>query len=76
MPDWKEEIAERLRSLRLPPAREAEIAEELAQHVEDPTLPIDDVRTGTKIIDQALWAAKIGVALCRGRSTGSARTTR
>ncbi len=35
MPDWKEEIARRLRSLKLPPAREAEIVEEVAQHLED-----------------------------------------
>ena len=35
MPDWKEEIAMRLRSLKLAPPREAEITEELAQHLED-----------------------------------------
>ena len=35
MPDWKEEIAKRLASLKLPPAREAEIVEEVAQHLED-----------------------------------------
>jgi predicted permease len=35
MPDWKEEIARRLRSLKLAPAREAEIVEEVAQHLED-----------------------------------------
>jgi len=29
----------------------------------DPGLPVDDVRTGTKVIDQALWGAKIGVGL-------------
>lgn len=29
----------------------------------DPGLPVDDIRTGTKVIDQALWGAKIGVAL-------------
>jgi predicted permease len=29
----------------------------------DPALPVEDMRTGTKIIDQALWGAKIGVAL-------------
>jgi len=29
----------------------------------DPTLPMEDVRTGTKVIDQALWGAKIGVGL-------------
>ena len=35
MPDWKEEITRRLRSLNLSPTREAEIVEEVAQHLED-----------------------------------------
>jgi putative ABC transport system permease protein len=35
MPDWKEEIRKRVASLRLAPTREAEIVEELAQHLED-----------------------------------------
>ncbi len=35
MPDWKAEIAKRLAPLKLEPAREAEISEELAQHLED-----------------------------------------
>jgi predicted permease len=35
MPDWKSEIAKRLAGLRLPPEREAEIEEELSQHLED-----------------------------------------
>ncbi len=35
MPEWKEEIRRRLASLKLAPAREAEIVEELSQHVED-----------------------------------------
>jgi len=35
MPDWKSEVGERLRGLRLDPAREAEIVEELSQHLED-----------------------------------------
>ena len=29
----------------------------------DPTLPINDIRTGTKLIEQALWGAEIGVGL-------------
>ena len=29
----------------------------------DPGLPLEDMRTGTKIIDQALWWSKIGVSL-------------
>lgn len=35
MPDWKVEIARRLSALNLVPAREAEIAEELSQHLDD-----------------------------------------
>ena len=35
MPDWKEEITRRLEPLKLAPAREAEIVEEVAQHLED-----------------------------------------
>jgi predicted permease len=35
MPDWKLEIKERLASLRLEPARESEIVEELSHHLED-----------------------------------------
>jgi macrolide transport system ATP-binding/permease protein len=32
-------------------------------HTIDPGLPVEDIRTGTKIIDQALWWSKIGVGL-------------
>src|SRR5262249_51916018 len=35
MPDWKSEIRQRLASLQLEPAREAEIVEELSQHLDD-----------------------------------------
>jgi len=35
MPEWKDEIIERLASLKLEPMREAEIVEELAQHLDD-----------------------------------------
>src|SRR6266540_3188750 len=35
MPEWKKEIGERLAPLKLAPTREAEIVEELAQHLED-----------------------------------------
>jgi putative ABC transport system permease protein len=35
MTDWHREITSWLKDLRLPQAREAEIVEELAQHVED-----------------------------------------
>jgi predicted permease len=32
-------------------------------HSMDPGLPVEDIRTGTKVIDQALWGAKIGVGM-------------
>ena len=35
MPDWRAEVRRRLARLNLEPAREAEIVEELAQHLED-----------------------------------------
>jgi hypothetical protein len=35
MPEWKEEIRERLANLKLEPTREAEIVEELSQHLDD-----------------------------------------
>jgi putative ABC transport system permease protein len=35
VPDWKQEILKRLATLRLAPEREAEIVEELSQHLED-----------------------------------------
>jgi hypothetical protein len=35
MIDWKEEIRNRLAGVMLEPAREAEIVEELAQHLDD-----------------------------------------
>ncbi|HET9713468.1 MAG TPA: ABC transporter permease, partial [Pyrinomonadaceae bacterium] len=35
MPDWKKEVRKRLSGLNLAPAQEAEIVEELAQHLED-----------------------------------------
>ncbi|HEX5084679.1 MAG TPA: ABC transporter permease [Blastocatellia bacterium] len=35
MPEWKDEIKERLAGLNLEPTREAEIVEELSQHLED-----------------------------------------
>jgi predicted permease len=35
MPEWKPEILRRLAPLKLSPAREAEISEEIAQHLED-----------------------------------------
>src|SRR5688572_14577803 len=35
MPEWKDEIKDRLAGSKLEPAREAEIVEELSQHLED-----------------------------------------
>jgi putative ABC transport system permease protein len=35
MPEWKQEIAKRLSRLEIAPAREAEIVEELSQHLDD-----------------------------------------
>jgi putative ABC transport system permease protein len=35
MPDWKDEVKRRLRGLQVSPVNEAEIVEELAQHVDD-----------------------------------------
>ena len=35
MSDWKREITRRLTRLKLSPTREAEIVEEVAQHLED-----------------------------------------
>ena len=35
MPDWRDEIAKRLRDANLPPETEADIAEELSQHLDD-----------------------------------------
>ena len=35
MPEWKKEIRQRLADLKLAPPREAEIVEELAQHLDD-----------------------------------------
>ena len=32
-------------------------------HAADPDLPVDDIRTGTKVINQALWWAEIGVGM-------------
>ena len=35
MPDWRHDISARLAGLKLEPCREAEIVEELSQHLED-----------------------------------------
>lgn len=50
-----------LRSERDPSTILASVQEEI--HSLDPVLPVEDIRTGTKVIDQALWWSKIGVGL-------------
>jgi len=50
-----------LRSERDPSTILASVREEI--HSLDPVLPVEDIRTGTKVIDQALWWSKIGVGL-------------
>lgn len=50
-----------LRSERDPSTILSAVQEEI--HSLDPGLPVEDIRTGTKIIDQALWWSKIGVGL-------------
>jgi putative ABC transport system permease protein len=54
MPDWKDEITKRLRTLKLAPTREAEITEELAQHLED---RYKELVTGGAAEDEARRAA-------------------
>ncbi len=50
MVDWKPEIRQRLAELKLAPTREAEIVEELAQHLED---RYAELRTGGSTAEQA-----------------------
>lgn len=50
-----------LRSERDPSTVLSAVQEEI--HSLDPGLPVEDIRTGTKVIDQALWWSKIGVGL-------------
>lgn len=50
-----------VRSERDPTTILASVQEEI--HGLDPVLPVDDIRTGTKVIDQALWWSRIGVGL-------------
>ena len=56
MPEWKQEILERLAGLRLEPTREAEIVEELAQHLED---HYEELRVGGARDDEAYRAALV-----------------
>jgi predicted permease len=50
-----------LRSERDPSAAVAAVQEKI--HSLDPGLPVEDMRTGAKVIDQALWWSKMGVSL-------------
>ncbi|HKD52500.1 MAG TPA: ABC transporter permease [Candidatus Acidoferrum sp.] len=50
-----------LRSERDPSTVLSAVQEEI--HSFDPGLPVEDIRTGAKVIDQALWWSKIGVGL-------------
>ncbi len=54
MPDWKQEIGQRLAGLKLDPAREAEIVEELAQHLYD---RYAELRSGGATEEEAAQAA-------------------
>jgi putative ABC transport system permease protein len=56
MPDWKEEIRRRLSGLSLSPTREAEIVEELAQHLED---SYEQLLRGGATKEEALQAAML-----------------
>jgi macrolide transport system ATP-binding/permease protein len=54
MPDWTREIARRLEALSLRPEREAEVSEEVAQHLDD---LYDDLRARGMSDDEAARAA-------------------
>jgi putative ABC transport system permease protein len=53
MPEWKTEISEQLKELNLAPTREAEIVEEVAQHLED---RYEELRAGGLTSDAAFLA--------------------
>jgi putative ABC transport system permease protein len=55
MPEWKQEIGGRLASLKLDPAREAAIIDELSQHLDD---RYAELRAGGATDDQASRAAR------------------
>jgi predicted permease len=50
-----------IRTERDPSTAIAAVTNEI--HNMDPGLPVEDIRTGTRVIDQALWWSKIGVGL-------------
>src|SRR5689334_15755550 len=64
MPDWRSEVRQRLGRARLSPAREAEVVEELAQHVQD---RYEELRAAGK--DEAA-ARAIALDECEGEDEG------
>jgi putative ABC transport system permease protein len=64
MPDWRSEVRRRLARARLSPAREAEVVEELAQHVQD---RYEELRAAGK--DEAA-ARAIALDECEGEDEG------
>src|SRR5262245_51854055 len=54
MPEWKQEIRERMAGSKLEPSREAEIVDELAQHLDD---LYAELRTGGSTEEEAARAA-------------------
>lgn len=59
--NYSENMILYVRTEREPATALAAVQNEI--HNIDPRLPVEDVRTGTRIIDQALWWSKIGVGL-------------
>lgn len=85
MPDWKAEIEKRLLDLKLEPVREAEIAEELCQHLEDryrellaggtgeadaQRIALEELCEGNTLVDD-LRCVERGVERERGVAAGS-----
>ena len=73
MPDWTQHVRPRLASLRLSPAREAEIVDELSQHLEDRWR---ELRAGGASEDEAtrLALAEFRDGDLLGRSDGASQT--
>ena len=58
MPDWKSLVRERLAPLRLKPTAESDLAEELAQHLED---RYRELRSGGASEEEAYRKDHLGV---------------
>ena len=77
MPDWKYEIGRRLAGVKLEPAREAAIVEELAQYLEDyyaegKTIKHHFTRFYLFSVHKIILTSSIPIAACRARCfTGS-----